>query len=95
MGWLDWIPGMGAKKNSNVPRNVRNAGANGSTMAVMNPTPTPPMPMTTAAPMTSAPTVGGRRRSMTRSRNGRKTMCRRHGRKRRSCRRSHGSSRKN
>jgi len=51
--------------------------------------------MTTAAPMTSAPTVGGRRRSMTRSRNGRKTMCRRHGRKRRSCRRSHGSSRKN
>ena len=93
MGWLDWIPGMGAKKNSNSPRN---AGANGSTMAVMNPVPVPGSvaPMNMAAP--SAPTVGGRRRSMSRSRNGRKTMCRRHGRKRRSCRRSHRrSSRKN
>jgi len=67
MGWLDWIPGMGAKKNSNSPRNV---GANGSTTTVMNALPSPspsPMPM----PMTSAPTVGGRR-STSRSRNGRR-----------------------
>ena len=94
MGWLDWIPGMGAKKNLNSPRNAgagagAGAGANGSTMAVMNALPGPVAPMNMVTP--SAPTVGGRR-STSRSSNGRRNT-RRY--RRRESRRRKERSRKN